>query len=329
MPSFFKNPIVLYSAIAVILIIIAAIFLYIDFFSAPQKNAEPEKFIVDLSTNTGAAISQLKSSGFIRNGLVFRLALWLNGKYQIESGGYKVSKALNVWQMARVFSQPEYMKWVIIPEGLRKEETADILAKTLNWTDVEKEKWITVDTALNYDYAEGVYFPNTYLIPVDEKPADIAQRLRAKFEEKFSPYSQEAAKQNIKWTTILKLASIIQKEAAGEKDMSIISGILWNRLDKNMRLEVDVTLQYMKGNAKIGWWPVLKTKDKQTDSPYNTYKYYGLPPHPISNPGLDAISSALNPQKTNCLYYIHDASRQIHCSATYAQHQANIEKYLQ
>jgi len=326
---FLKNPIVLYSAIAIILIIIAAIFLYISFFTAPQKNAEPERFVVDLNTNTSRAINQLKTDGFIKSEWLFKLIFWLKGGNQIKPGGYKISKALNTWQIARVFSEPEYMKWVIIPEGLRKEQTADILSKILNWTDDEKQKWITVDTAPSDDYTEGVYFPNTYLIPVDEKPADAAKRLRAKFEEKFAPFSQEAAKQNIKWTTILNLASIIQKEAAGEKDMPLISGILWNRLEKNMRLEVDVTLQYIKGNAEIGWWPFLKTKDKQIDSPYNTYKYYGLPPHPIDNPGLIAIASALNPQKTSCLYYIHDALRRTHCSATYAQHLANIKKYLQ
>jgi len=327
MISYFKNRVVLYSAIAVV-VILAGIFLYINFFTSPQKNAEPERFIVDLNTDTAAAVSQLKSQGFIKSEWLFKLIFWLKGGNKIEPGGYKISKVMDIFQMARVFTEPEYMKWVVIPEGLRKEETADILAKTLNWTDDEKQKWITVDTTADYDYFEGVYFPNTYLIPVDEKPADTAKRLIAKFEEKFASSSQEAAKQNIKWTTILKLASIIQKEAAGEKDMPLISGILWNRLEKNMRLEVDVTLQYIKGNAKIGWWPALKTKDKQTDSPYNTYKYYGLPPHPIDSPGLDAISAALNPQKTNCLYYIHDGSRQIHCSATYKEHLANIEKYL-
>jgi len=328
MRGFSKNSIILYSAIAVFLII-AGIFLYINFFTASQKNAEPERFIVDLNANTSQVINQLKTNDFIKSEWLFKIIFRLKGGKIIEPGGYKISKTMDIWQIARVFTEPEYMKWVIIPEGLRKEEIADILAKTLNWIDDEKEKWITIDTALNYDYTEGVYFPNTYLIPVDEKPADTAQRLRAKFEEKFAPYSQEAAKQNIKWTTILKLASIIQKEAAGEKDMPLISGILWNRLEKNMRLEVDVTLQYIKGNSEIGWWPAIKTADKQIDSAYNTYKYYGLPPHPIDNPGLEAISAALNPQKTNCLYYIHDASRQIHCSATYSQHKLNIEKYLQ
>lgn len=125
----------------------------------------------------------------------------------------------------------------------------------------------------------------------------------------------------------IRLASIIQREAAGPQDMRLISGIIWNRMAKGMSLELDATLQYVKGNED-NWWPIVKSKDKYLDSPYNTYKYKGIPPGAISNPSIDAINAAFNPQKTDCIFYLHDSNRQIHCSKTYEGHLANINSYL-
>jgi UPF0755 protein len=183
----------------------------------------------------------------------------------------------------------------------------------------------------NPDYFEGVYFPDTYLIPVAETPLQVAQRLQAQFQTEFAPYAAEALKDNIKWTTALTLASIIQREAATPADMALVSGILWNRLlaSPPMKLQVDSTVQYAIGNAQNGWWPTITPADEAIDSPYNTYLNSGLPPHPISDPGLDAINAALNPASTSCLYYISDASGTIICTTTYAGQQANIQEYLE
>lgn len=221
------------------------------------------------------------------------------------------------------------MKWVVIPEGLRKEEIGEILAKTFNWSNEDLNKWSSTYTAMKFDYIEGVYFPDTYLIPTTESGLDIANRMIRRFDEKFAPYLPQFAKQNIIWTTGLRLTSIVQREAAGKEDMPLIAGILWNRLLKEMNLEIDATVQYARGKTDKGWWTPIKASDiTEIDSPYNTYKYKGLPPHPISNPGINAIEAVLNPTETDCLYYLHDNNRQIHCAKTYEEHKANIEKYL-
>ena len=94
-----------------------------------------------------------------------------------------------------------------------------------------------------------------------------------------------------------------------------------------MKLEVDATLEYARGKTDKGWWSPIKIADKNIDSPYNTYRNTGLPPHPISNPGIEAIKAALFPEKTDCFFYLH-AQGQIHCAKTYEEHQKNIEKYL-
>jgi UPF0755 protein len=94
-----------------------------------------------------------------------------------------------------------------------------------------------------------------------------------------------------------------------------------------MKLQIDATVQYAKGNEEDGWWEQVNKGDTKIKSPYNTYLYTGLPPSAIDSPGLDALEAAYNPQKTNCLFYLHDKRGQIHCSKTYEEHKKNIEIY--
>ncbi len=310
-----------------ILILCAA--LYFLAFGARDRSAKPELFVVGLTAAPADAIARIKTQGFIRASWAFNLALsFSGGASKIRPGGYDLSRAMNAWEIARVLARGPRSEWVVIPEGLRKEQIADILAERLGWTDAEKESWITKDTVPDSAHAEGVYFPETYLIPKDDPPAAAAKRLRAQFEEKFAPYAPEALTQDIKWDTLLKMASIIQREAAGKDDMPLVSGILWNRLLVGMPLQADATLQYARGKTEKGWWAPVKSGDKKINSPYNTYLRAGLPPHPISNPGIEAITAALRPAKTKCLYYLHDHLETIHCAATYAEHERNIKQYL-
>lgn len=357
----FPKSVFITGAIAVAFFVIVVV-IYISFFSAPQSKTEPEQFTVAIGNNDSKEIAgQLKEQGFIRNEAVFRIIL---GDTGIESGAYKISKSMNVWQIVKAFKQGPYMKWVIIPEGLRKEQIAEILAQTLNWDEQEKSDWVTKYTAMEYDYLEGVYFPDTYLIPVNETGLEIAQRFINKFNEKFAHYADGFVQENIKWTTALKIASIVQREAAGKEDMSLIAGVIWNRLLNDTKLEIDATLQYVRDNQlafkdlchssgnkeqwscdcqqepdncyiKNGyyqgienWWTPIAVKDKEIDSEYNTYLYKGLPLHPIANPGIEAIDAVLNPTETNCFYYLHDNDRNIHCAETYDEHLKNIEKWL-
>ncbi len=302
---------------------------YAMLFAAPGTNTEQQQFTIPLeATSTPVVAAQLQQAGLVKNAWAFQVAFGLH-KGNIQAGGYLLSPSMNAWQAARVLSQPPALRWAVIPEGLRKEEIAAILAKALDWSSAQEQEWIATDTAQNPDYIEGVYFPDTYLIPITDTPAQVAQRLIAKFEEKFAPYAKEAIAQNIRWVTVLRLASIVQREAAGKSDMPLVAGILWNRLLKNMKLQVDSTVQYARGNTGKGWWAPISVADEKIDSPYNTYLYAGLPPHPIDNPGLDAINAVLNPAKTDCMYYLHDTAGQIHCAVTYQEHLKNIQTYLQ
>ena len=286
-----------------------------------------DRFVVSLAETNDDISNDLLSGGYIAATSTFEKLL--NSTKTITPGGYKISNTMTPAQLVQVLYGKPYMVWVVIPEGLRKEEIAALLAKSLGWSAKIEKQWITTDTTKNPDYAEGVYFPNTYLIPVDEAPADVATRIVDKFNEEFAPALAEFQQQNIKWTKGLTLASIVQREAANDVDMPLIAGILWNRLNQGMALDVDATLQYVRGNTGNGWWAPITVADKKIDSPYNTYMYKGLPPGPISNPGLSAIDAVLHPTTTDCLYYLHDSNHVDHCAVTYQEQEANVQKYLQ
>ena len=315
---------------AVVLVIFVFIS-YVIFLSSPKNEGEAVRLVIPLKSNgesVNLAVSTLREEGLIKSRTAFTFVLGLYGLGdRISPGAYLIEPGLNAFALASELKHPDE-RWVIIPEGLRKEEIAEIFADTFSWSDEEKEKWITKDTTNKTDYTEGVYFPDTYLIPISDSPEKIAERMITRFNEKFAPYAEGFAKDNVRWPTALKIASIVQREAGGPEDMPIIAGVLWNRLLDGMKLDIDATLQYARGDEGKGWWAPITKDDKKTDSPYNTYLYAGLPPTPISNPGIKAIEAVLHPAKTKCLFYLHDNDRQIHCAATYDEHLDNIEKYL-
>lgn len=314
-----------------VVIIIAGLFMAERLlFGAPGSQEKEEIFTAGLKQNESQILDKLKSQGLIKNKLAFNLVLSLKRKHNaIRPGGYNVSENMTAWQLAEKLTADPDMKWVVIPEGWRKEQIGELLTEVFGWSDDDLDRWNSEVTKMKIDYIEGTYFPDTYLIPIDDSGLDMANRMTRRFDEQFAPYVSQFAEQNIKWTTGIKLASIIQREAAGKDDMPLIAGIMWNRLNNDMNLEIDATVQYARGKTDNGWWtPVTADEIRNIDSPYNTYKNKGLPPYPIGNPGLGAIEAALHPTETECLYYIHDNNRQIHCAKTFEEHQANIDEYL-
>ena len=287
----------------------------------------PDKFVVPLNSTLDQVAQSLVNGNYIKDKNNF-ISIFSKTKGNIVPGAYKINTTMTVANISKVLHGKPYMKWVVISPGLRKEEIAETLATNLGWTKLQKNNWVNIYTKMKFDYIEGVYFPDTYLIPVAETPLQVANRLVAKFNEKFSPYLLSFKNQNTQWTKGLTLASIVQREAANDSDMPLIAGILLNRLNQKIPLSVDATLQYVRGDKGKGWWAPIGVADKKTVSSYNTYKNAGLPPHPISNPGLPAILAVLNPIKTDCLYYLHDKDHITHCAITYVEHQANILKYL-
>ncbi len=159
-------------------------------------------------------------------------------------------------------------------------------------------------------------------------PAEVAPLILDQFHtEVLSRYTTEVASV-VPLHDALTIASLLEREAYDFEDMRHISGVIWNRLFIDMRLQLDATLQYAKGSKPSEpWWPKVRPVDKYIASAYNTYKYEGLPPTPIANPSLEAILAALNPSETECMFYFHDKNSGFHCAKTYEEHVALLKQY--
>ncbi len=310
-----------------IAVLLGGLMLFAQYFGPANPYGETTEFIVKPDTSVFEVTRDLRRAGFVKSTTAFAIAYHIYDKGRgIQEGGYKLSASMDTLQIAKALASPPYMAWVTFPSGWRKEQIAALLAKKLGWNAEEKKHWLEVDTVPSIDFAEGVYYGDTYLIPTDQQPAYVAARLRGRFQDVFAPYARQAAARGIPWTDLITMASLIEREAS-KNDRKIVAGILWNRIHKGMPLQVDATLQYLRG-TDANWWPLPDPDDKQIDSPFNTYKRKGLPPHPIANPSLESIEAALNPEQTNCIYYIHDAKGTIHCSATYEGQITNVNRYL-
>ncbi len=210
-----------------------------------------------------------------------------------------------------------------IPSGSRREEIGEIFTSLLEWKKEEKKEFLSL-----LETFEGRLPSGTYVFKKKESPQEIFGALAHRFEEKVSSRYTSETENLVPLKTTLTLASLVERESAGNpEDMSLIAGIFWNRLFAEDKLQSDVTLQYVKGNAKRGWWPRVYSKDKYIKSPFNTYLNEGLPPAPIASPSVAAIEAVLNPEKTSCYFFLHDAKGEIHCATTYGEHLKNIQKY--
>ena len=302
------------------LIIFILSFLFILF--PASFSSEEIRFVVSLEEKQDSVIQGLSKENLIRNPSLFRLLVSvMKIPAEIEPGAYKLKRNLWLPVLANTLLYHPYQKWVLLRPGLRKEQVAEIISDTFSWNKQTEKEFI--DSA-----EEGYLFPDTYLFETNQSPDYFIAKMKNNFNEKFDAQLQsDLLARDVRNDTAVKIASLIERESGSDSDKALIAGIIWNRLLKDMRLQIDAATQYILGTPG-NWWPRVKPADHKTESPYNTYLNKGLPPLPISNPSLSSIRSAVYPQETDCLYYIHDKNKQIHCSKTYEEHLENINIYL-
>ncbi len=242
---------------------------------------------------------ELKEAELIKSLLWFQFfAIVFGGEKHVVAGDYFFDRPISVFTIAwRITHGWYYQKGikVMIWEGLNTTEIADRLLERLPSFDSENFK-ILAKTE------EGYLFPDTYYFFPSIKPVEVIRIMKNNFNLRTAFLADELVASGQSLNAVITMASIIEREAGPRDDRSIISGILWKRLKKGMRLQVDVEP--------------------------GTYKYYGLPEKPIGNPGLDSIEAALRPKESPYFYYIHEDSGNIHYAKTYTEHRANIRKYL-
>lgn len=282
------------------------------------KNAKPltisEEFKDFLIVKGSGAIqigNKLEKEGLIRNSLAFKVYVQVTGAAnKIQAGEYRLSSDMSLIEIVGQLRRGPVEIWVTIPEGYRHEEIADKFTSTLGKDENFKKEFLIASVE-----QEGYLFPDTYLFPKTASASAIVNKLTRTFDIKTS-------EMNLTRDQVI-LASLIEREAKSNEERPVIAGILLNRLNIGMALQVDATIQYAKGS-----WEPITVSDKNFNSPYNTYRFPGLPPGPISNPGLVSLEAAANPAKTDYLYYLHDSKGKVYYAKSLEGHNENIRNYL-
>ncbi|EKE22274.1 MAG: hypothetical protein ACD_7C00005G0003, partial [uncultured bacterium] len=292
--------------ILLIILIAGASYLYYKEGTLPvnSKNKITKIFVIKKGESVNNVAKNLENEGLIRNKIIFYLIIKKLGiESKIQAGDFRLSSSMDIYEIAKNLTKGTLDVWVTIIEGLRKEEIAHIFAKELNLPETEFLKIAQ----------EGYLFPDTYLIPKNATLETVLSLLVKNYEKK---YNQELKNQTqnkgLSINEVVILASMLEREAKFEKDKKIVASIILKRYKNNWPLQIDATVQYALGYQPIekNWWKINLTKDDlEIDSPYNTYKNSGLPPTPISNPGLSSIKAVLEAdENTPYWFYLSDMS---------------------
>ncbi len=283
----------------------------------------PASVIVEIPAGTSVrGIAEiLQYNGIIHSPTLFRMLIILSGKESgIQSGAYLFSEQMDLSQVTRkMLTTDRGIERIrlTIPEGLTLRQTATLVAKGLPATS-------ETDFLALSKGKEGYLFPDTYFFLSNATTGPVALAMSENFITKTATLKQEATELGKEWSDIVTMASIIEEETVSDFDQRLVSGVLWNRIKIGMRLQVDASFAYLLGKPSSE----ITVTDLELDSPYNTYRYAGLPPAPIANPGLRALSAALYPTANSYLYYLSDADGVLHYAKTFEEHKANKEKYL-
>ncbi|GIP44998.1 aminodeoxychorismate lyase [Paenibacillus sp. J45TS6] len=331
----------------VILVVLAGSALYVWQSTKPvTASTEPVIFTIDKGTGTSQIADNLEENGIIRNSLFFKVYLKLNnegagfkaGTYAFVPGqSYKeIVTALNNGDV----QQEETLKFTI-PEGYTLKQMAEkldtegatvkeLFMDIVNQPELFSSIPIVAEIKDNTDYLfklEGYLFPETYELAKGSTAEDIIVRMLTEMQEKLDSIPDFEAKLKARGLTVhelLTVASLIEREVVVPEERPLVASVIYNRLESNMRLQIDATVQYLLGKQKER----LLYKDLEVDSPYNTYRNTGLPPGPIAAPSLSSIEAALSPETSDYLFYVtkKDGSSEHLFAKTYEEHLKNIEK---
>ena len=263
----------------------------------------------------------------------FVLYTYLQGKQnRIKTGEYQFSPSVPPWKILESLTNGKGILYTVtIPEGYRITEIAELFEKK---GLANKEEFIAETRnkelleAFNIsssDSLEGYLYPETYKFSKSAGAKRIIKTLVDTFKQRVQKpeLMQQAKAGKLTFHEIVTLASLIEKETGLGTERKLISSVFHNRLVKKMRLQTDPTVIY----AMVNFDGNIRKKDLSIDSPYNTYKYHGLPPGPIASPGLDSIRAALEPDHSDYLYFVSRKNGSHQFSTNYKDHNRAVQKY--
>ena len=282
------------------------------------------------NTKTIAHILKEKKIFFYPN-LFILTARIFNKSKRIHSGDYELNNKISTWQLLRMLEEGKgKILKITIQEGLRAEEIfaklkASELDNNKNYKVYFRNKAFLRKNKLPPEAKtlEGFLFPETYHFSRFATEKQVLQKMIATFFEKIPKEFQNNFSTDLSFYQLLILASIVEKETSFKPEQKKIASVFYNRLKKDIKLQTDPTVIYGIKNFDGN----LTRKHLKTPNPYNSYLNKGLPPSPISNPGLDSINAALYPEKTKYLYFTGKGDGTSYFSTNLKEHNRAVEKY--
>ncbi len=327
-----------------LLIIGAVWWFFTELRPADPGNKEPVFITIAPKTGFRDIARQLDEAKLVRNRYLFELVVLLAGLGKdLKAGTYELSPSMSSTAIAKALSKQASAAEVTltIPEGWTNTQigtyltsrgigTAEDFMAAANATD---SRTILPDDRFDFlaekpstASLQGFLFPDTYRVFPNATSTDVIRKMLTNFGVKVSADMRARIHESGRTLyDVLTLASIIEREVRIDSDRRMVADIFWRRIGIGMPLQSDATVNYVTGKS------VLRStiSDIETDSRYNTYKYPGLPPGPIGNPGLSSINAAIDPTPNDYLYFLTDASGNAHYGKTYDEHLANIDRYLE
>ena len=343
-----------YFMIALLVIVLVGGFFtwnYIKGETQPVDTAQTE--LVSFEIEQGASVKEvskaLEEEGIIRNSKLFNFYLKFKNVSGFKSGLYHVSKSMTLDEIIAELSgqgkdKDQNATKVLIREGEQLTEIAKEVEKSTKYSAADFMAKVQDEDFLRYlvqkfpklltqsyngyqvKYVlEGYLFPATYDMNDSKTLQMLITEMVAKTDEVMSKYYDKILASDYTLQEIMAMASLIEKEGSKLEDRKKISSVFHNRIKENMKLQTDVSVQYALGEHK----EALSLEDLEVDSPYNLYQNYGVGPGPYNSPSEDSIVAALEPEKTDYLYFLADIhTKEIYYAKTYEEHLELKAKYI-
>jgi UPF0755 protein len=300
-----------------------------------SRHADATRLVTVAPGASVAAIGRaLVEAGVVRNLQVFRWAVWRSGAARrLQAGEYRFDRPASAREVVERLARGDVVLWpVTFPEGLSVQEMAVRfeqagLGSMAEFLEAARADGLVADLDPEARDLEGYLFPDTYALPRGTPAARLVALMVARFREAFGPELRETARaRGLSVRAVVTLASLIEKETARPEERALISAVYHNRLRAGMRLQCDPTVIYalLRDGRYTG---NLTREDLAVDSPYNTYRYPGLPPGPIAAPGRAALEAAVHPAPVDYLYFVSRNDGSHVFASTLAEHNRNVQRY--
>lgn len=292
----------------------------------------PKVFEIKPGESLNSIIENLFNEGIIPNKTNLKIVAFIYGaERKIRAARYQIPNGLNYPQLIELFlnGKADFLRTIKIYNGSTIKSVAatlklDAFIDSSAFVETAKSNTFLDSLGIPAQSLEGYLLPGEYLIYERSSPREVIGIVSKEF-EKFvkDSLNYDAGSQKFSLHEIVTLASIVEGETNEVSEMATIAGVYYNRLRIGMKLQADPTIQYLQPNG----WKRLNHKDLKIESPYNTYKYFGLPPGPINNPGREALRAAANPEKHNYFYFVADGTGGHNFANDYSQHLRFVREY--